>query len=503
MNTRCHVLMMIAFTLGLCRLAHAMALPYTVVDTGQVRCYDNRTEIEYPEAGAAYFGQDAHYHGNQPAYRANGDGTVTDLNSGLMWQADPGGKKTYTQAVAGAARCRTGGYDDWRLPTIKELYSLIQFSGTDPDSTGRDSSELKPFIDTNHFKFSYGKTSDGDRVIDSQWATSTLYVGRVMQNQRAMFGVNFADGRIKGYPVGRDRRGRAKTFYAIYVRGNTRYGTNDFVDNGDGTVTDRATGLTWMRVDSAALGAGRNKDGKLDWAEALKWAEDLEYAGRDDWRLPNAKELQSIVDYSRSPDTTRSAAIDPVFEASPITNEGGKADYGHYWTSTSHIKPTSAVAGVYIAFGRGLGFMTDRRTNKKTLMDVHGAGCQRSDPKAGDPARWPTGRGPQGDVLRINNLVRCVRGGAAEPRTAGPGVEMKYTHHRPGSASQPRGDERVGAPSGGFVRRLDRDGDGKVSRREFDGPPGHFDRLDGDGDGYLGNDEAPAGPPRHGRRSGR
>jgi hypothetical protein len=43
------------------------------------------------------------------------------------------------------------------------------------------------------------------------------------------------------------------------------------------------------------------------------------------------------------------------------------------------------------------------------LIDVHGAGAQRSDPKAGDPAQYPYGRGPQGDDIRIYNYVRCVR----------------------------------------------------------------------------------------------
>jgi hypothetical protein len=44
-----------------------------------------------------------------------------------------------------------------------------------------------------------------------------------------------------------------------------------------------------------------------------------------------------------------------------------------------------------------------------TWIDVHGAGAQRSDPKAGDPANWPTGHGPQGDAIRIYNYVRLVR----------------------------------------------------------------------------------------------
>ncbi len=494
MKTLCNILAATLAALGLYGLeAAAEGMPYTIVDTGQIRCYDDRTEISYTRPGAAFFGQDAQYNGNQPSYRNNGDGTVTDLNTGLMWQADPGRKRTYAQAVAGAAACGTGGYNDWRLPSIKEMYSLILFSGTDPDPMSRDTTSQKPFIDTRFFKFRYGNPSDGDRIIDSQWATSTVYVGSVMGNRQAMFGVNFADGRIKGYPTGQDPRGRMKEYCVLYVRDNTRYGANDLVDNGDGTVTDRATGLTWMQVDSGALMG----NGALNWEQALHWAENLEYAGHSDWRLPNAKELHSIVDYTRSPDTTRSAAIDPVFQATPITNEGGWADYAHYWTGTSHTRGNSASAGIYIAFGRALGFMSrpGPQRGSATLMDVHGAGAQRSDAKSGDPATFPQGRGPQGDVVRIYNLVRCVRGGVAEPRTNGPRVAMKYAPHRmPGAGED--GPGPGGPPSGAdFVRRLDRNGDGKVSQREFDGPAQHFGDFDRNNDGYISSTEAPTGPP--------
>jgi len=44
-----------------------------------------------------------------------------------------------------------------------------------------------------------------------------------------------------------------------------------------------------------------------------------------------------------------------------------------------------------------------------TWVDVHGAGSQRSDPKDGNPDDYPTGHGPQGDAIRINNYVRLVR----------------------------------------------------------------------------------------------
>jgi hypothetical protein len=135
-----------------CSSAYAFAnLPYTIVDTVQIRCYSNNAEIEYPKANANFFGQDAQYIGIESAYKDNGDGTVTDLNTGLMWQSDPGEKMTFKQAIAGASTCRIGGYDNWRLPTIKELYSLILFSGTDPDPMSRDSTSQQPFIDRKYF----------------------------------------------------------------------------------------------------------------------------------------------------------------------------------------------------------------------------------------------------------------------------------------------------------------------------------------------------------------
>jgi len=183
--------------------------------------------------------------------------------------------------------------------------------------------------------------------------------------------------------------------YFRFVRGNPDYGRNALVANGDGTVTDRATGLMWQQADS-----GRG----MDWAAALQYAETLTLAGHDDWRLPSAKELQSLVDYSRPPQTSDSAAIDPVFEATPIEGPEGRRQYPYFWTSTTHLDGRNPYASaVYIAFGAAQGRMRGR------LMDVHGAGAQRSDPKAGDPAAYPQYFGPQGDVRYVFNYVRCVR----------------------------------------------------------------------------------------------
>lgn len=489
-------------------------LTYPIVDTGQAYCFGGQSAISYPKQGQAYFGQDAQYNGLQPRYRDNGDGTVSDLNTGLMWQQSPGNKTTLLQARNKLKTFRLAGHTDWRVPTIKELYSLILFSGTDTPANSRKSSNAKPFIDQKYFKFRYGDPTKGERVIDSQYGTDTIYTSLTMGGNPTLFGVNFADGRIKGYPM--TIRGRvAKTFFFLYVRGNPDYGKNQFVDNGDGTVTDRATGLMWMQVDSGHLKAGNWKMGGLNWKQALQWSEDLTYAGHSDWRLPNAKELHSIADYTRCPDKTNSGAIDPIFKVTSFRNEGGKVDFPFYWSSTTHKGTFGGITACYLAVGRGLGFMRYLGSSQAVLQDVHGAGCQRTDPKSGDPSRYPQGRGPQGDVIRIYNFVRCVRGGVATPRTRGPALPRTGSYQQRGQRSGSRSGQPGGQMGGGqsgqmqggqmsgrqggkpsFVSRLDKDGDGKVSKQEFDGPANHFSQLDKNGDGYLSDDETPQGPPQ-------
>ncbi|MCP4114820.1 MAG: DUF1566 domain-containing protein [Desulfobacteraceae bacterium] len=379
---------------------------YTVVDTDTITFYSDMHEISEPFFGETFYGQDATYQGNSPAYTDNGDGTVTDMNTGLMWQKNPGQKKTWDEAQAEIASFELAGHQDWRLPTIKELYSLILFSGIDPNVEETDTQGLTPFIDTRFFDFSYGDTLAGERIIDSQFMSATRYVSTTMNGDETVFGVNFADGRIKGYPV--IMHGTGKEFYVLYVRGNTEYGKNNFIDNRDGTITDLATGLMWMRHDSGRFNAGETGTGAMNWEESLAWAEDLEYADYSDWRLPDAKELQTIVDYTRSPATTRSPAIDPSFSVTAIMDEGGNTNYPYFWSGTTHKGMHAGDRTVYISFGEALGYM-QAPDGTHELMDVHGAGAQRSDPKTGDPSDYPLGRGPQGDVIRIYNFVRCVR----------------------------------------------------------------------------------------------
>jgi len=109
-------------------------------------------------------------------------------------------------------------------------------------------------------------------------------------------------------------------FYRAGCSGGSR-----FTDNGDGTVTDNCTGLMWQKGTADVNGDGEI-DGSLEgtdtlsWCDALVYCENLSFANHSDWRLPNVRELQGIVDYGRS-----EPAIDPIFGA---VSEA-------YWSSTT------------------------------------------------------------------------------------------------------------------------------------------------------------------------
>ena len=368
----------------------ATELSYKIVDTGTSKFFTDVMTVSKISSGEAFYGQDANYSGYEPSYTDNGDGTVTDTVTGLMWQQTMDSKMTFDEAIEYANNAKLGRYDDWRIPNIKELFSLINYNG----SSGGEKADIL-FIDTDYFDQPIGNTSIGEREIDAQVWSSTKYVSTTMKGDATVFGVNFVDGRIKGYGMIKPQTKLDNTAYFRLVRGNTAYGENLFVDNGDGTISDLATGLMWQMTD----------DGQTrDWKEALQYAEDLSYAGYDDWRLPNIKELQSIVDYSRSPDTTNSPAIDPLFVLSEMTDPNGNTNYGFYWSSTTHqdgINKSSSAS--YVSFGEALGKMNG------SIMDVHGAGAVRSDPKSGDSDDYPKYFGPQGDVRYVYNYVLAVR----------------------------------------------------------------------------------------------
>jgi len=362
---------------------------YPVVETGQGNCYDAEGEvIDCPADGEILYGQDAQFSGAEFDFIDNGDGTVTENVTDLVWQQTPDpGNYSWEQAIDYCDSLELAEQDDWRVPSLKELFSISNFS------------QGWPYLDQTYFDL-----TSTDISKDEQYWSSNDYVGITVEGgSEAVFGVNYGTGHIKAYP-GTTTGPMGK--HVRCVSGDT-YGVNEFVDNGDGTITDQATGLMWAQSDS---GSG------LDWEQALTYAQaqnEAKYLGYSDWRLPNVKELQSIVDYSRAPDAEDSEndgpAIDPMFEVTGITNEAGDPDYPYYWTSTSARFQSGLpyYYAWYVAFGRAV--------NGEGL-DFHGAGAVRFDTKVED---GPDGEGGE----RYYNYIRLVRGGDVAETPEGNPIE--------------------------------------------------------------------------------
>jgi len=344
-----------------------------VPDTQQGSCFNTGAKTDCPAEGHQLYGQDANYHGAEPSYTDNADGSVTDNITGLLWEKAHHPKRIgYYDAKRYCKNLNLGGRRDWRLPTIKELFSLSDFRG----------SENRRFYIDDVFDFAEPDASilQNDRFASThrtsmmgQTWSSTIYTGvhYGRPGVEAAFFYNFLDGHIKQAPT----QGRAMGLFYRCASG-PEWGINDFHVKGDGTVTDRATDLMWQQVDD-----GRTRD----WVEALQYCEGLTLAGYDDWRLPNVKELQTIVDYTKN---------DPALDQRYLQQTDKKA---WFWSSTTHGDNISMAS--YICFGKCVSAQG---------IDTHGAGAQRSDPKTGDPNRWAS-LGGQEDDVRIKNAVRCVR----------------------------------------------------------------------------------------------
>jgi hypothetical protein len=343
---------------------------YPIVDTNQGICYNNSELIDCPAVGEAFYGQDAQYTGITPSYTDNGDGTITDNVTGLVWTQDLSDASIpWSAAPDYCTSLTTGNITDWRVPSLKELWSI------------RDFSQGWPWVDTDYF---YLVGDGSDQRQQHSWTSNLYLVESEYQNEQVQgdpaFIVNDWTGHIKAMSGNR---------FVRAVRGNT-YGINDFVDNDDSTITDKATGLMWSKDDS---GKG------MDWEAALAYAEASEYGGYDDWRLPNIKELQSIADYSG----TFPAINTSVFNPTKLTNIKGQTDYPFYWSSTSN--PVEGGDGevdngsVY-AWVLAAGYNTD-----PDGYDLHGAGSVVFTPKSEENF---TEQDPE---IHRYNYVRLVRGG--------------------------------------------------------------------------------------------
>jgi len=156
-----------------------------------------------------------------------------------------------------------------------------------------------------------------------------------------------------------------------------------YLDNGDGTISDRTTGLMWEKkcADCAAPHDVEEKyhwsgDGKVetlwDWLDRVNAEGGSGLGGHDDWRVPNVKELVSIVDYARF-----DPALAPAFHT-PACEEGcdevtepacSCTAIDLYWTSTTFADFPAHALIVDV----GYGFVDDRlKTDRHHVRAVRG-----------------------------------------------------------------------------------------------------------------------------------
>ena len=297
--------------------AHAYRLP----DTGQTQCYDDvGNVIPCPNPGERFHGQDGNYTGPQPAYRDNGNGTVTDLNTDLMWQQDGQYVTGLSRAPDYCANLDLAGYTDWRLPDTKELLSIVDYGKWDP------AIDTEYFIGSSAYFWSNDTTSGGGRYI-----------------------VGFGHGGVMS----------ASSMFGFHVR-CVREGDvllNNFVDNGNATITQIASGLMWQQSDD-----GEEKT----WEQALSYCEGLLLAGHDDWRLPSVKELSSIAGYDSS-----QPSIDSLFNC--------RDDQDYWWSSSTDDIPDYRGRAYIVTFNCSYNGNAVSRTDKESSLTVY-ARCVRAGP---------------------------------------------------------------------------------------------------------------------------
>ena len=105
-----------------------------------------------------------------------------------------------------------------------------------------------------------------------------------------------------------------------------------FDAHGNGTVTDNLTGLMWTE-DAQEI------PGPMTWNGAIDECNSLNYADYDDWRLPNVKELQSLIDFGN---------YNPALSAG---HPFDKVRSNDYWSATTSTVNTGYAWGVYMFYG--------------------------------------------------------------------------------------------------------------------------------------------------------
>ena len=309
---------------------------FQLPDSGQFRCSSGVSgDSAMSSCPQTILAQDGDYADVPYAWKLsltdNGE-TVTDTNNSMIWQKCTAGQSTaactgtasntYNQTTA-AAYCSsltlTGR--NWRLPSIRELLLFPDYNYTAP---AVDDNDLYSIFLNHPSLGSYKTATPNPQFVANSWVLD-LQTGSPLSQS--------------------DSTG-------AYVRcvSGTAMPDSSFTDNSDGTITDSATRLVFTKCSMDTTGTGTllpfasNCAGTVGttiaWLFALQYCENLSLAGHTDWRLPNVRELMTIVKFESS----ASPYIDATAFPNTITTT-------NYWTSTTDV---STVANAWsVNFNNG------------------------------------------------------------------------------------------------------------------------------------------------------
>jgi|GEM_PF-1837859 len=301
----------------------------------------------------------------EPRFKDNGDGTITDNLTGLMWlkNGDCFGSKSWQEAIdtiadlnahPGNYGCSgyTASYADWRLPNLNELESLVNL----------EEKNITKWLNKQGFAGLqeddyWSSTSSGE---DHAWTVDMQY-GDIRGNLGKGGGYYFLPVRGETALPARVGRTGQGTSYAAGDDGDLQKGVSwpepRFTDYGDGTVTDNLTGLMWLK-DAGCIGHHPWQEGIDEIAEFNSNpdsynCEDYK-ASYSDWYLPNRKELRSLLNYGISDsgfvDWLNSQGFSnvPIGYLSSTTSAKNTGDYWTVWFSTGLIASDSKTTGRYV-----------------------------------------------------------------------------------------------------------------------------------------------------------
>ena len=250
-------------------------------------------------------GEDSDYSLNPPGFIIQDNLTAIDTVTGLQWQRTDGGEMTFESAGLYCDTLTLGGFSDWRLPNCHELFSLLHHDKPNPALPDA----VFPKTAAEYWWSSQSQVNDNTKA----WVTNAGGgVGNHLKKETLS-------------------AGGTKHFHVRAVRDilPPKEVQSRFIQNADGTITDNLSGLMWKQ---------QPLQDSLSWESALQSAEETNFAGASDWRLPNIKELQSLNDENYS-----NPSINPIFNS--------QISAGKYWSSTSLPNQTTKAWYLDTRFG--------------------------------------------------------------------------------------------------------------------------------------------------------